>query len=72
MNRIVLLTLISLFLMPFTTLSATSLTLSLPLDYQVIQRVSKDKGSITIAGTVADAEVTGVETRITGKIAALI
>ena len=43
------------------------LTLTSPLDYQVIQRTSKDKGTITISGELIDAAVhaDSIEARVT-------
>ena len=49
---------------PLAVLQAPSLTLTSPVDYQVIQRTSKDGGVISIAGTLAGAGATSVEARI--------
>lgn len=47
-------------------LNAATLTLTAPLDYQVIQRESKQKGAIMISGDLAGAETTNaaIEARI--------
>lgn len=48
-------------------IEAAVLTLSSPLDYQVVQRETKEKGSLVIAGELAEADAKGVaiEARIT-------
>lgn len=58
------------FVFPLGVLNAGTLVLSLPLDYQVIQRTSKDKGNLTIAGKLADIDVKGVviEGRIVSRV----
>jgi hypothetical protein len=47
---------IALLLAPLSALPAANLSLSSPLDYQVIQRSSKAKGSITIAGNFVEVD----------------
>ena len=61
-----LITFAAALLVPLATLQAAALTLSAPLDYQVIQRTSRDKGTITIRGEFADAaaKMDAVEARI--------
>ena len=61
-----LLTLAAVLVMSLGRLHATTLTLSAPLDYQVHQRESKDKGALTISGNLADADsrATILEARI--------
>ncbi|MEO8352445.1 MAG: hypothetical protein ABI680_11985 [Chthoniobacteraceae bacterium] len=44
-------------LAPFSTLLAGVLALTSPLDYQVIQRESRDEGVIMIRGQLGDGEV---------------
>lgn len=56
-----LLTVTTLLLAPLSALDAAHLTLTAPLDYQVIQRKTKDTGRITISGALADADTTAVE-----------
>ena len=51
-----LLTLAALLVTSLGRLHATTLTLSAPLDYQVNQRESKNKGTLTIGGNLADAD----------------
>ncbi|MCX6902312.1 MAG: hypothetical protein NTW03_02290, partial [Verrucomicrobia bacterium] len=43
-----------LLLAPLTALHAATLTLSAPLEYQVIQRTSRDKGTLRIAGKLSE------------------
>ena len=59
-------TLAALLVMSLGRLHATTLTLSAPLDYQVHQRESKDKGVLMVSGNLADADskATMVEARI--------
>ena len=54
MKRNVLLMLAGLLLAPLTALNAATLSLSAPLEYQVIQRTSHDKGAIRIAGKLSE------------------
>ncbi|NBY03331.1 MAG: hypothetical protein EBQ87_15340, partial [Planctomycetes bacterium] len=52
-----------------SNLLADTLTINTPLDYQVIQRASKDKGKIIVAGKLetTKAEVGAIEARLVGK-----
>ena len=56
-----------LIVLPLTGIEAAVLTLTSPLDYQVVQRETKDKGSLVIAGELSDADAKGaaIESRIT-------
>ncbi len=56
----------ALLLVPLAALHAATITLTSPLDYQVIQRSSKDKGDISMVGdlTEGDAKSARVEARI--------
>ncbi len=56
-----------LLLAPWAGVFAATLTLSSPLDHQVVQRTSKEKGALAICGEFADpvAKADGVEARIT-------
>jgi len=63
-RAVLLLTLPALLSGPLSTLHAATLTLTAPLDYQVIQRESRDKGHITIGGNLADARTAVLQARI--------
>ena len=58
-----------LLLAPLALVQAATLTLSSPLDYQVIQRSSKYNGAITISGEVTDAgaDTAAIDVRIGTK-----
>lgn len=47
-------------LISIDTLHAATLTLTAPLDYQVIQRQANDSAYYTIAGKLADSDFKGV------------
>ncbi len=51
---------IALLLATLGTLPAATLTLAAPLDYQVVQRGNGNRGNITVAGNLADAEAKDV------------
>ena len=55
MKRTALLTLIALLLAPQAALPAAELKLTSPLEHQVIQRNSREKGAVRIAGRITDA-----------------
>jgi alpha-N-arabinofuranosidase len=48
---------IALLLAMLNSLGAATLTITAPLDYQVVQRETRDKGTITLQGRVAGADV---------------
>lgn len=52
-----------------STILADTLTINTPLDYQIVQRTSKDKGKIIVAGKLetTKAEVGAIEARLVGK-----
>ncbi|MEI6686594.1 MAG: hypothetical protein WCN64_10675, partial [Planctomycetota bacterium] len=52
-----------------SNLLADTLTINTPLDYQIVQRSSKDKGKIIVAGKLetTKAEVGAIEARLIGK-----
>ena len=52
-----------------SNLLADTLTINTPLDYQIVQRSSKDKGKIVVAGKLetTKAEVGAIEARLIGK-----
>ncbi|MEI6686480.1 MAG: hypothetical protein WCN64_10100, partial [Planctomycetota bacterium] len=52
-----------------SNLLADTFTINTPLDYQIVQRSSKDKGKIVVAGKLetTKAEVGAIEARLIGK-----
>ncbi len=64
--KLTLLALAALLLAAVNPLHAATLTVTAPVDYQVIQRESKTRGTITLTGALADADAkdAAVEARI--------
>ena len=60
---------VSLLFLCHSCIFADTLTINTPIDYQVVQRSSKDKGKIIVAGKLetTKAEIGAIEARLTGN-----
>lgn len=60
---------LSLLFLCHSCIFADTLTINTPIDYQIVQRGSKDKGKIIVAGKLetTKAEIGAIEARLTGN-----
>ena len=60
---------VSLLFLCHSCIFADTLTINTPIDYQIVQRSSKDKGKIIVAGKLetTKAEIGAIEARLTGN-----